>query len=156
MCLNNLTNRNEEGPTLAMSNTVSKVRASSKNKTNSFGQAPSKPKNMFNDLPSLSAPHGRSCVMSLTGTSAPTQKWWRMSWCGGMSTRGCTPASHVWHWITWQSLVGHHHPLIHDCQLNHLFQLHLLMLSISSAMAASCYCMSIASSHRSPLRHFCA
>jgi hAT family C-terminal dimerisation region len=40
-----------------MSNTASKVHASSsKNKTNGFRQAHSKPKNMFNDLPSLSAP----------------------------------------------------------------------------------------------------
>jgi hypothetical protein len=50
--------REEEGPTLATSNTASKVRtrSSPNNEANVFGQASSKPKNMFDDLPSLSAP----------------------------------------------------------------------------------------------------
>jgi len=48
----------EGGPTLEMSNTVSKVNIpySPKNEANLFGQASSKLKNMFDDLPSLCAP----------------------------------------------------------------------------------------------------
>jgi hypothetical protein len=50
----------EEGPTLATTNTASKVHApcSPKNKADvcGHGQALSKPKNMFDNLPSLTAP----------------------------------------------------------------------------------------------------
>jgi hypothetical protein len=71
----------EDRPTLAMSNTVSKVHAPSspQNKAISFWQAPSKPKNMFDNLPSLSAPTQKELCDELDQYLSTDPEWWRKS-----------------------------------------------------------------------------